>query len=93
MPPIVAEVIRLLWIGSSSGWFGLGCPAHCSASGPLLISVFVSGFGVGALSLLAFLWTFRHTLFYQTSEPPPVPKRPPSLRLAGYLHERSARSH
>ena len=46
MPPIVAEVIRLLWIGSSSGWFGLGCPAHCSASGPLLISVFVSGFGI-----------------------------------------------
>ena len=92
MPPWVAEVVRLLWWGSSTGWFGLGCPAHCSSSLPLLLSVFVSGFCLGAFSLLVFVWTFRYSLFQPLDFAPTPSRRSPTSRLAGYLHERSARS-
>ena len=32
MHPLVSEVARFVLAGSSSGWFGLACPAHCSSS-------------------------------------------------------------
>ena len=92
MPPWVAEVVRLLWWGSSTGWFGLGCPAHCSSSLPLLLSVFVSGFCLGAFLLLVLVWTFRYSLFQPLDFAPTPSRRSPTSRLAGYLHERSARS-
>ena len=91
MPPWVAEVVKFVWWGSSTGWFGLGCPAHCSSSLPLLLSVFVSGFSLGALVLLFVLWTFRHLVFQPVDFAPPFARRSPSSRLAGYLHERSSR--
>ena len=93
MPPWVAEVIKVLWWGSSTGWFGLSCPAHCSSSLPLLLSVFVAGFSTGALSLLFFLWTYRQVFLQPVDFAPPLSRRSPSSRLAGYLHERAARPH
>lgn len=92
MPPWVAEVLKLVWWGSSTGWFGLSCPAHCTSSVPLLLSVFVSGFCLGALVLLVVLWTFRQTIFWPVDFAPAVSRRSPSSRLAGYLHERTVHS-
>ena len=43
----VREVISLLHWGSSSGWCGLGCPAHCSASFGYLCAFWISGFCLG----------------------------------------------
>ena len=90
MPPWVAEVLKVLWWGSSTGWFGLSCPAHCSSSLTLFLSVFVAGFSLGSLACLVVVWTFRHTLFQPLYFPPPSSRRPPSSRLAGYLHEYAA---
>ena len=93
MPPWVAEVVRLLWWGSSTGWFGLGCPAHCSSSLPLLLSVFVSGFCLGAFSLLVFVWTFRYTLFQPLDFAPTPSRRSPTSRArCGGGRERCRRS-
>ena len=64
MPPWLVEVGRLLLAGSSSSWFGLWCPAHCSAAIPLLGAVFVAGFGAGVISALLWLvHLFRPILF------------------------------
>ncbi|CAE7299501.1 Ttll6a [Symbiodinium microadriaticum] len=41
--------------GSSSGWWGLACPAHCSGSFGLWAAIFVAGFSVGALCTLLCL--------------------------------------
>ena len=57
--------------GSSSGGFGLACPAHCSSSITLLSDVFLSGFGCGALIVLLWIyWAFFSS-------------HPPSLSLPG----------
>ena len=90
MPPWLPEVLRFVAWGSQSGWLGLVCPAHCSASLTLLGAVFVSGFSLGALSVVVALWILPH-----------IPNKPPGLRptatseplrepsrLLAYLHER-----
>ena len=71
MHPLVSEVARFVLAGSSSGGFGLACPAHCSSSITLLSDVFLSGFGCGALIVLLWIyWAFFSS-------------HPPSLSLPG----------
>ena len=87
MHPFLIEATRFLLAGSNSGWFGLGCPAHCTSSFVLLTSVFFSGFGLGALAAIALTYHF-----WISARPAPVPRPshlPPSTnRLVAYLHER-----
>ncbi len=90
-PPWVAEVIHFLVVGSGNSWYGLVCPAHCSASITLLCCVFLAGFSSGALSGLLVVW-FYHLRPVLAPDPPPVFRRPPGLRLAAYLHERAPTS-
>ena len=90
MYPWVGEVVRFLLAGSSTSWFGLWCPAHCSVSIPLLASVFVSGFGLGALSVIVWI---SHPHLPRPDIPAPSgspPRQPftPSPRLSAYLYER-----
>ncbi len=94
MPPWLVETAKVLLWGSQSGWFGLACPAHCSSSLPLLLSVFVSGFGLGALLVIGCLWTSLRPFPFDTSSfvaPSHFPT-PSVSRLAGYLHERKSPS-
>lgn len=49
MPPWFQEVLGLVYWGSTLGWFGLSCPAHCTASGAYLLSFAFSGFCLGFL--------------------------------------------
>ena len=90
----VAQILGLLLQGSSTNWFGLGCPAHCSGSLLVLGLSFLAG---ACLGVLLALWFFRAYLFLPAVQPvfapdptpdstSPVP-RPRSLRLRGYLHE------
>ena len=75
--------------GSSSNWWGLGCPSHCSGSLSVLALAFLSG----SLSGVIFtLFLFRATLLTPSARqavesPEVVPARPRSLRLRPYLHE------
>ena len=87
MYPFV-EVARFLLVGSSNNWFGLACPAHCTSSWVLIASIFTAGFGVGSLSVLA--WIFLFHLQPLRSFDPPRPERAVASfnRLAAYLHER-----
>ena len=91
LPPWVAEVIHFLAVGSGNSWYGLVCPAHCSASITLLLSIFLAVFSSVALTSLAVIWTF-HFRAVPLVDPAPVLRRPPDLRLAAYLHERIPRS-
>lgn len=91
LPPWVAEVIHFLAVGSGNSRYGLVCPAHCSASITLLLSIFVAVFSSVALTSLAVIWTF-HFRAVPPVDPAPVLRRPPDLRLAAYLHERIPRS-
>ena len=70
MHPWISEVGRLLLLGSGSSWFGIWCPAHCSASVPLLASIFIAGFGLGALTVLGLLALF---FLYPLPYPRPSP--------------------
>jgi hypothetical protein len=89
MPPWLVEVGRLLLAGSSSSWFGLWCPAHCSAAIPLLGAVFVAGFGAGVISALLWLvHLFRPNLFPEPSHPANPSTSIVNSRLLAYLHER-----
>ena len=90
MPTWLPEVLRFLAWGSQTGWLGLVCPAHCSASLPLLAAVFVSGLSLGALLVVIFLWISPAiTVPCPGVAPSPTsrPHREPS-RLLAYLHER-----
>ena len=90
MPPWVAQVLSLVVWGSQNSWFGLSCPAHCNSSLLLHLVVFLSGLSCGALIALIALWSFGLLpLGFRDSNLPA--RRPPSLRLLSYLHERSAR--
>ena len=89
MHPWISEVGRLLLLGSGSSWFGIWCPAHCSASVPLLASIFIAGFGLGALTVLGLLALFfLYPLPYPRSSPAASDSPAPNHRLAAYLHER-----
>ena len=97
MQPWVGELLRLLSFGSASSWFGLACPAHCSASSLYLACFLVTGFCLGFLAAaLLVLWLHLHSgppgsppaAFGQRFDRVPTP----SLRLSAYLHERSGRS-
>ena len=90
MPPWVAQVLSLVVWGSQNSWFGLSCPAHCSSSLVLHLSIFISGFSCGALTALIALWTFGLLPLDFRDHHHPA-RRPSSLRLLSYLHERSAR--
>ena len=46
MQPWVGDLLRLISFGSASGWFGLACPSHCSASAPYLACFFITGFAL-----------------------------------------------
>ena len=70
MHPWVSEGVSFLLAGTSSGWFGVWCPAHCTLSIPVLLFVFTSGFGLGASAVLAFIYFRFH------STPAPVHPRP-----------------
>ena len=87
MPPWLGELIRLTWWGSQSGWWGLSCPAHCSSSWILFLSVFSAGFGFGALAVISFLWISAHPLPSPLAPTPPA-SGPRFNRLAAYVHER-----
>ena len=85
----VPQVLGLISSGASTGWWGLWCPAHCSGSWVVLLAVFASGFGFGALGVLLL---FKEALFLkppvlapEPSAATTVPRR--SSRLQGYLHE------
>ena len=88
---VLAQVLGLLVNGSASNWWGLGCPAHCSASLGLVVAIWVSGFSCGALAAVYYL---RVLVFAgppvsasASSRDPPVSRgRPPSTstRLAAY---------
>ena len=85
MPTWLPEVLRFVAWGSQTGWLGLVCPAHCSASLPLLAAVFVAGLSSGALLVVVFLWisptiTFPCPSF--ASSPTSRPQREPSRLLA-----------
>lgn len=88
-PPWVTEVVNFLFVGASSGWFGLACPAHCSSSLTLLGSVFLAGLSTGALGFAFFAWFVLCSHPSPAATVPPVSRRPPDLRLAAYLHERA----
>jgi hypothetical protein len=90
MYPWVTEVGRLLLAGSGTSWFGVVCPAHCTASLPLILSIFCAGFGFGVIAVLAVL---TYLLFPWIAPSPSTPESSgptssPSERLAAYLHER-----
>ncbi|CAE7831328.1 unnamed protein product [Symbiodinium sp. CCMP2592] len=70
-PAWLLGVLEVVSWGSSSGWWGLACPAHCSSSVLLVLSVFLSGVGFGVLLTLYF---FRYQLFRVDL---PIPARPP----------------
>ena len=85
------EAFRLLQVGVSSNWWGLGCPSHCQGS--LLLLLLTLGFGV-LLGVVFTVWFFRDSLLQgprreipSYSPPPPTAKRPSDLRLRAYLHE------
>ena len=88
MAPWVVSLLDLLATGSSSGWWGLACPAHCSSSG-LVICIFVAGVSSGSLLTV---FALRRQLFREVPfdwGPSPPVRRPgrPEVRLAGYLDE------
>ena len=89
MYPFV-EIARFLLVGSSNNWYGLACPAHCTSSWVLILSVFTAGFGVGSLSVLA--WIFLVYLRPNHLSDPPRPERAVVSfnRLAAYVHERQS---
>ena len=89
LPQVLGFVVQ----GSTSGWWGLACPAHCQGGLVLPALAFLAGLSSGVVLCLYFL---RDTLFPSaTTSPPPVPPAqvsvprasPASLRLRGYLHE------
>ena len=92
MPPWFFDLFRVISLGTSSGWFGLACPAHCSWSLTVSVAVFTAGFSWGALFVLCLLFLYLHFglfgLFPQDSPSRTVTQ----LRLAAYLHERGANS-
>ena len=55
-------LLGLLVAGFNSGWWGLGCPAHCTSSLSLSLVTFAAGFGFG---VLAVLYLFRGQLLVQ----------------------------
>ena len=88
MHPFAVETTRFLLAGSSSGWFDLACPSHCTFSWTFALAIFVAGFGLGALLVLA--WTFHFwTPSCSVPAPRPAPVPSPSGRLVAYLHERA----
>ena len=89
MPPLVAQVLSFVWWGSQNSWFGLACPAHCSSSLILILAILISGFSLGALVVIAALWTFGFGPIDPREPSPAFARRPSSLRLRAYLHERS----
>ena len=88
----VPQVVGFLVQGSSTGWWGLGCPAHCSSSLLVLGVTFSAGLGFGALGCL---FLFRGVLLASPApfaSPAHRPSPPssgfvPSARLRAYLHE------
>ena len=82
------QLLGLVVAGSNSGWWGLGCPAHCSSSITLSLVTFAAGFGFGALSVLDL---FRGQLLVQPSPvhcPASASSGQPTgnPRLRAYLH-------
>ena len=88
MHPWVDEFGRFLLPGSSS-WFGIWCPVDCSVSIPLLISIFCSGCGFGALAVLGLLAFFHHDSCQPCAPSSAVSSPGPTYScLSAYLHER-----
>ena len=90
MAPWLVGLLDLLVAGSSSGWWGLACPAHCSSSLGLWAAIFVAGSSFGALCTLFCLRDLLIREDLLRREPPARvvrPPRGPSSRLSGYLDE------
>ena len=89
MYPWVTEVGRLLLAGSGTSWFGVVCPAHCTASLPVMFSTFCAGFGFGVIAVLVVLTylLFPWVVPSPTTSDPSGLTSSPSERLAAYLHE------
>ena len=84
------QVLSLLNLGSNSYWFGLSCPAHCQASFTFNLALLVSGFGLGCLVTLAFVWAHLiGTAYLRPAEASPSPRaqvsRTGAPRLFGFL--------
>ena len=96
MSPWIQELIGFLTWGSSSGWFGLACPPHCTASPGYLTAFILSGFCLGFLtaSVLGIWLAFRPFFPPWISPAAPQASHPLSSlhpRLSAYLHERPLR--
>ena len=92
MPPWFDEVLRVVAFGSGTSWFGLVCPAHCGASLPYLLALFLSGLCLGVVLTLGFGFYLSFWFFHNSSVTPSPPQsshrpRAPS-RLLAYLYER-----
>ena len=85
---VVAQVLSLIVSGSSSNWWGLGCPSHCSASFGTYFIVWGSGFSVGALAAVFYLRVLIISSPASASSPVP-PRDSPAPR--GHLPASSSR--
>ena len=85
------ETIRLLQLGVSTNWFGLGCPSHCgSPAWPSLILAYLLGLFCG-LAISAFLGTWIwYRAFFPASSPAPHPlvRSPGSFEQSGCRADR-----
>lgn len=89
-PPWLGEVFRVLVWGSQSGWFGVACPAHCTFSVTLGLSIFCSGLGFGIVLSLLACWYLLHPLPVHPNSPVHLASQVVSShsRIAAYVHER-----
>lgn len=85
----LVDLARFVSWGASSGWFGLGCPAHCSGSLVVLCAVFLAGLSSGALAVLLF-GLYLGLGFGPFQPSPPASRSVPRARLLAYLHERGS---
>ena len=80
---LATSLLSLVNQGSTSNWWGIGCPSHCRGPG---LGSLLAAYLFGVLSCIAIfaLAYFRLHLPAPSLEPVLTPAR---RRLSGYLHE------
>ena len=87
----VPKILGVLIQGSQSNWWGIGCPAHCFATGvPSLFLAF--GFGLTSgiiigIGLCLWVFGFGFTHPCPAGSPSLAASRQPSDRVRAYLNE------